>query len=121
MQNDRVDSEEEDIQKNAVIQIEESKQSDNEIEVNHAQMIKMLMLSKDDNLLLQMTCLFLEIVNCDFLDEKTKETQIPKLLEIVHQIFPILCSDIPIRNFSLRYFARTLIKSQQPVFNPNEE
>jgi len=101
------------------------------IEVSHKSLIFMLMMSKDDNLMLQMGGLISVLVDCRFFTPDLKE-QVPELFTLASQAqkqiaepymgmrqiksksdllslyFEVLTTDMPFRNLTLRLYTRML-------------
>lgn len=112
---------------------EEAKTDDEEqVPVNHKQTLFSLMMSKDDNLLLQMGGLTQALLDSDFLTEEMKE-HVPELFKRVERdreeapdcmpmmkmlrtktdlmdiFFDVLMANVPMRNFTARLFTRLLL------------
>ena len=63
-------------------QTEENKQSEDLVEVPHKSTLFMLMMSKDDNLLLQMGGLISSLIDAQFLTDELK-SQVPELFTLM--------------------------------------
>ena len=107
----------------------------------------MFMVSKDDNLLLQMGSLFNSIIHSDILQDDLK-AKVPELFgqyqpadpkeevkandplipqgmkmitnktDLMNGIFDILVTDMPFRNFTLRFYTKMLLE-MEPGFKLN--
>ena len=109
------------------------------VPVQHKSSIFMLLMAKDDNLLLQMGGLISSLLDKKFLTEELK-AKVPELFyqvpeeelagaesaapmrgliatktDLLNQYFDVLTCDMPFRNFTLRLYARMLLLNDNKI------